>query len=85
MRRQSQAASDQASGKRQHDTGDGCRELARGSLAEAALSIVPNLKLRLEHSAAAWTKRAEMLEHVARLRSARLGLAETGAASAPSA
>ena len=59
-------------GKQGHNSGEGCRELARGSLAEAQASVVPNLKLRLEHSAATWTARAEMLERLDRQRNRRL-------------
>jgi hypothetical protein len=59
-------------GRQPHNDSEGCRELARKSLAEAALSVVPNLRLRLEHSAATWTARAEMLERLALQRSRRL-------------
>jgi hypothetical protein len=48
-------------------------------MAEAEASVVPNLKLRLEHSAATWTARAEMLERLDRQRSRRLE-AEAGEA-----
>ena len=71
--------SDGNGAKQGHNSGEGCRELARGSLAEAAASVVPNLKLRLEHSAATWTARAEMLERLDRQRSRRLE-AEAGEA-----
>ena len=64
------------------NSGEGCRELARGSQAEAEASLVPNLKLRLEHSAATWTARAEMLERLDRQRSRRLE-SEAGEADAP--
>jgi hypothetical protein len=59
-------------GKQGHNSGEGCRELARGSQAEADASVVPNLKLRLENSAATWTARAEMLERLDRKRNLRL-------------
>jgi hypothetical protein len=68
-----------AGGRQGHNSGEGCRELARGSLAEAEASVVPNLKLRLENSAATWTARAEMLERLDRKRSRRLE-AEAGEA-----
>jgi hypothetical protein len=63
---------DRPFGKQPFNTGEGCRELARGSLAEAALSAVPNLRRRLEHSAAVWTSRAELLERLTRQRDERL-------------
>lgn len=44
------------------DTAEGCRILARSSLDEAARSVVPNHRLRLEHSAATWAARATMLD-----------------------
>lgn len=59
-------------GKQGHNSGEGCRELARGSLAEAQASTVPNLRIRLEHSAATWNARADMLERLDRKRSLRL-------------
>ena len=60
------------SGKHSPNSSAGCRELARGSMAEAESSIVPNLRLRLENSAAVWTARADMLERLARQRNHRL-------------
>ena len=59
-------------GKQGHNSGEGCRELARGSLAEAQASTVPNLRTRLEHSAATWNARADMLERLDRKRNLRL-------------
>jgi predicted RNA polymerase sigma factor len=73
---------DQESAKQPHNSGEGCRALAEGSAAEAALSVVPNLRRRLEHSAATWTARAEMLERLARQRSERLSLAADEAEAA---
>lgn len=59
-------------GKQGHNSGEGCRELARGSQAEAEASTVPNLRLRLENSAATWNARADMLERLDRKRNLRL-------------
>ena len=69
--------------KQLQNSSGGCRQLAQGSLDEAALSTVPNLRHRLEHSAATWTARADMLERLDRKRDARL--ASGGAAAAPEA
>ena len=74
---------DEAAGKQPQNSGEGCRQLAQGSLDEAALSTVPNLRHRLENSAATWTARAEMLERLGRKRDARL--ASDGAVAAPEA
>ena len=73
----------EAAGKQRQNSGEGCRQLAQGSLDEAALSTVPNLRHRLEHSAATWTARAEMLERLDRKRDARL--TSGGEAAAPDA
>lgn len=53
----------------------GCRLLAAGNMAEAAARGVGNRKLRLEHSAAVWVARAEMLERLDRKRAIRLAAA----------
>jgi len=71
----------EAAGKQPQNSGEGCRQLAQGSLDEAALSTVPNLRLRLENSAATWTARAEMLERLGRKRDARLASGEAADAS----
>ena len=61
-------------GRQSSNSGPGCRALAQASLAEAQASLVPNLRLRLEHSAATWTARAEMLERLDRSRARRVAL-----------
>ena len=82
LTRPGQDADTDGNGARQGpNSGEGCRELARGSQAEAEASLVPNLKLRLEHSAATWNARADMLERLDRQRSRRL---ETEAGEAES-
>ena len=74
---------DGAASRQLQNSGEGCRQLAQGSLDEAALSTVPNLRHRLENSAATWTARAEMLERLGRKRDARLASGE--GADAPEA
>jgi hypothetical protein len=50
-------------GRRQsHDSIAGCRERAADDLAQAAMISVVNGRSRLEHSAATWIQRADLLE-----------------------
>ena len=58
------------------DTAEGCRQLAESNRAEAALSLVPNLRRRLEHSAATWAARATLLDRLDAQRDARLRAAD---------
>src|SRR5687767_14091579 len=55
---------------RAEDTAAGCRDKAADDLARAASGAV-HFRWRLEHSAAAWTARAEMLERLDRKFAAR--------------
>ena len=61
--------------KGQTDTAEGCRTLARGNRAEAELSLVPNLRRRLENSAATWDARAVLLARLDTQRAARTSAA----------
>ncbi len=54
------------SGKRTEDTGAGCRANAAADLARAASPGGGFMRLRLEHSAAVWNERAELLERLER-------------------
>jgi hypothetical protein len=50
--------------KQPQDTATWCRAQAEVDLAAAGASAVANGRLRLEHSAATWTKRADLLERL---------------------
>jgi hypothetical protein len=54
------------SGKRAEDTGVGCRANAAADLARAATPGGDFMRVRLEHSAAVWNDRAELLERLER-------------------
>lgn len=59
-------------GRRDEDTAAGCRVKAADDLARAVAVDAAPLRRRMEHSAAAWTARAEQLEREERAFSARL-------------
>ena len=46
------------------DTADGCRERAASDSVEAAAMDTANGRLKLEHSAASWTARADLLQRL---------------------
>jgi hypothetical protein len=50
--------------KQPQDTAIWCRAQAEVDLAAAGASAVANGRLRFEHSAATWTKRADLLERL---------------------
>lgn len=52
------------SGKRAEDTGLGCRAKAAADLVRAGAPGGDFMRLRLEHSAAVWTERADLLERL---------------------
>lgn len=54
------------------DTVAGCRERAAANLTEAATLDVANGRWKLEHSAAAWTSRADLLERLEAKHDARV-------------
>jgi len=54
------------SGKRTEDTGVGCRANAAADLARAGAPGGDFMRVRLEHSAAVWSERAELLERIER-------------------
>ncbi|MGQ0589208.1 MAG: hypothetical protein ACT4N8_06715 [Sphingosinicella sp.] len=58
--------------KRAEDTAVGCRANAAADLVRAAASGREYFRHRLEHSAAVWTARAELLERLARKLAARM-------------
>lgn len=51
-------------GRRPEDTAEGCRGLAAASMAQAVLAPIVNGRNRYEHSAATWTKRADLLAQI---------------------
>jgi hypothetical protein len=51
-------------GRRPEDTAEGCRSLAAASMAQAVLAPIANGRNRYEHSAATWTKRADLLARI---------------------
>ena len=59
-------------GKRAEDTAAGCRAKAAADLARAAAPGSEHFRWRLEHSAAAWTARADLLDRLAMKFEARL-------------
>ena len=52
------------SGKRSEDTAAGCRANAAADLGRAHAPGGDFMRLRLEHSAAVWTERADLLERL---------------------
>ena len=50
--------------KRPEDTAEGCRDHAADDLRRAAALTGDHIRWRFEHSAAAWTARAEMLGRI---------------------
>jgi hypothetical protein len=67
-------------GRRPEDTAAGCRGLAAASMAQAALAPIANGRSRYEHSAATWTKRADLLARIEASHGARVA-APGGAAT----
>jgi hypothetical protein len=59
------------SGKREEDTAVGCRAKAAADLVRAEALGADRMRWRMEHSAAAWTARAEVLEMIERKADAR--------------
>ncbi len=59
--------------RRAEDTAAGCRALAAADLHRAATLGADPLRWRMEHSAAAWTRRAELLELAEKRFEARRG------------
>jgi hypothetical protein len=53
-------------GKRDEDTAAGCRSKAAADLVRAEALGLDRMRWRMEHSAAAWTARAEILEMIER-------------------
>lgn len=58
--------------RRAEDTAAGCRALAAADLSRAETLGADPLRWRMEHSAAAWTRRAELLERAEKKFEARL-------------
>jgi hypothetical protein len=54
------------SGKRAEDTAAGCRANAAADLGRAGAPGSDFMRLRLEHSAAVWTERADLLDRLER-------------------
>jgi hypothetical protein len=52
--------------RKPEDTAAGCRAFAAADLARAAASAQERMRGQMEHSAAAWTARADMLERLDR-------------------
>jgi hypothetical protein len=51
-------------GKRAEDTAAGCRANAAADTLRASAPGVDHVRMRMEHSAAAWTARADLLERL---------------------
>jgi hypothetical protein len=66
-------------GRRDEDTAAGCRAKAAADLARAGVPGTDPMRWRMEHSAAAWTARADLLERQEKAFEARM----TGAAPVP--
>lgn len=64
LRRQSPPRHIVRSGKRAEDTGVGCRAKAAADLVRARAPGSAFMRLRLEHSAAVWSERADLLERL---------------------
>jgi hypothetical protein len=58
--------------RRPEDTEEGCRASAAADLARAAAMDTSQGRWRLEHSAASWTKRADLIKQVEASHQARL-------------
>jgi hypothetical protein len=58
-------------GKRAEDTAAGCRANAAADLVRASVPGVDHVRWRMEHSAAAWTARADLLERLEKKFNAR--------------
>jgi len=61
--------------RRAEDTAAGCRALAAADLGRAEALGKDPMRWRMEHSAAAWTRRAVQLEQAEKRFEARLGSA----------
>ncbi|HEV2817158.1 MAG TPA: hypothetical protein VGW40_08060 [Allosphingosinicella sp.] len=64
LRRQSPPRHIARSGKRAEDTAAGCRANAAADLGRAGVPGGDFMRLRLEHSAAVWSERADLLERL---------------------
>jgi len=60
------------SGKREEDTAVGCRAKAAADMVRAEALGADRMRWRMEHSAAAWSARAEVLEMIERKAAARI-------------
>jgi hypothetical protein len=58
--------------RRPEDTPAGCRAFAAADLGRAAAQNIDRGRSRFEHSAAAWSARADLLERLARQSEARM-------------
>ena len=67
-------------GKRDEDTAAGCRAKAAADRVRAEALGADRMRWRMEHSAAAWTARAEILEMIERKADARRSAAGRPAA-----
>jgi len=56
------------------DTAEGCMAMAAADMARAALEAEGWPRIKFEHSAVAWSRRAEMLEAAERKAATRLGI-----------
>lgn len=63
------------SGKRDEDTALGCRANAAADLGRARAPGGDFMRMRLEHSAAVWTERANLLERLEKNFQRRMGAA----------
>jgi hypothetical protein len=63
------------SGKRAEDTAAGCRANARADLLRARAPGGDFMRLRLEHSAAVWSERADLLARLEKKSQRRTGVA----------
>ena len=61
--------------KKAEDTPEGCRAMAEGDRERAAATDTERMRYRLEQSAAAWTKRADLLARLEASFQARSGAA----------
>jgi hypothetical protein len=71
LRRRSSTRGPAAVAHKREDTSAGCRELADGNIARAALEASDLMRLQLERSAAAWTSRADLLLRLETAREAK--------------
>jgi len=63
------------SGRRNEDTAAGCRANAAADLGRADAPGGDFMRMRLEHSAAVWTERADLLERLEKNFQRRMGAA----------